>query len=644
MKFLRRLARKRFIAQNKHSSTYVTPKGHTLGAKPYTEPPAAARKFTASAPSTYQFVDLAKDKAMPEIWDQGQFGACHDDQTEFLTKHGWISGEDLSYSSLLATVDPDSGKVSYELPTNILKLPWNGELYRAQTANLDFAVTPNHRMLVHKWDESARTLSTDYSFVTAENLGWYSGFMGSFHIDNEHRESYVIPGVKNQKIASQREDRVFPMKEWLQFLGLYIAEGTMLQETRNGRITNKIQIAAVKDRERFFAERLFEALGIKATSLADRYTFCNKQIYEHLESLGLKGVKAFEKFVPNFVFEQSKENIEYFLEGHRMGDGHEFNGQWTHYTSSPRLVDDLQRLIHLSGGRGNIYSRLPRESRLSDGRIIRGTHPEYSVRTQMRKTPSLDRKESLFTEHYDGMVYCAEVPTYHTLVTRRNGKILVSGNCTAFSTMGVYTFVARKEGLKFPEPSQMFAYYESRYHDGDPNKDGGSTNATEWLVASNIGVVPLTKWAYNRANLFATPPASVVADAANHRSLQDYQLDGSQDAIQSCLTEGYPLNFSIILFPAFENAPAINTGIVPMPDPSKHQTIGGHSMAIVGIGYGKDWIADGQFKKADPNTLYVKVRNSWGKDYFQNGYLLLPFDYLGLYGYQSDYWTARKVS
>ena len=31
---------------------------------------------------------------------------------------------------------------------------------------------------------------------------------------------------------------------------------------------------------------------------------------------------------------------------------------------------------------------------------------------------------------YHGMVYCAEVPTYHTLITMRNGKILISGNCS----------------------------------------------------------------------------------------------------------------------------------------------------------------------------------------------------------------------
>ena len=31
---------------------------------------------------------------------------------------------------------------------------------------------------------------------------------------------------------------------------------------------------------------------------------------------------------------------------------------------------------------------------------------------------------------YNGMVYCAEVPTYHTLVTKKNEKILISGNCS----------------------------------------------------------------------------------------------------------------------------------------------------------------------------------------------------------------------
>jgi len=34
-------------------------------------------------------------------------------------------------------------------------------------------------------------------------------------------------------------------------------------------------------------------------------------------------------------------------------------------------------------------------------------------------TRSIQRKKYIFNTYYSGYVYCAEVPTYHTLVTRR---------------------------------------------------------------------------------------------------------------------------------------------------------------------------------------------------------------------------------
>ena len=48
------------------------------------------------------------------------------------------------------------------------------------------------------------------------------------------------------------------------------------------------------------------------------------------------------------------------------------------------------------------------------------------------------RKADRFTKPYNDYVYCAEVPN-HTLITRRNGKTLVSGNCCDTSgVIGVY--------------------------------------------------------------------------------------------------------------------------------------------------------------------------------------------------------------
>lgn len=42
---------------------------------------------------------------------------------------------------------------------------------------------------------------------------------------------------------------------------------------------------------------------------------------------------------------------------------------------------------------------------------------------------------------YKGYVYCAEVPTYNTLITRRNGKILISGNSLSGDPAGASRYI-----------------------------------------------------------------------------------------------------------------------------------------------------------------------------------------------------------
>lgn len=46
------------------------------------------------------------------------------------------------------------------------------------------------------------------------------------------------------------------------------------------------------------------------------------------------------------------------------------------------------------------------------------------------KSLVINTKREIKRIPYDGMVYCVEVPTYHTIITKRNGKVLLSGNCS----------------------------------------------------------------------------------------------------------------------------------------------------------------------------------------------------------------------
>ena len=108
-----------------------------------------------------------------------------------------------------------------------------------------------------------------------------------------------------------------------------------------------------------------------------------------------------------------------------MGDGCQCGITKCHYTSSIKLANDLQKLIFLSGSEAGIAIKPPAKSiiyKKGIPRIIKGNFPSYRVSVRSLKNMSLDRKY-LFKEMYNGEIFGAEMPTYHTLVTRRNYKI-----------------------------------------------------------------------------------------------------------------------------------------------------------------------------------------------------------------------------
>jgi replicative DNA helicase Mcm len=355
---------------------------------------------------------------------------AHDDQTEVLTRTGWKLFVDVAKDDELAGIDPTTMFLVYAKQQRLVRFQYNGQLIRGFHRNMDFRVTPDHKMAVRPWNQKSGTLCRDCMFCAAKDLGWYSGLLTRIKweggkIASDH---YMLPGINTQR-RSQRENILVPMSMWLRFLGIYLAEGTLAPRDYK---EHRIQIAAVKPRERLFVIEALRAIGIETShNRSDRFTFTNHRLYETIRTLGLQ-VRAPHKFVPSFVFEQSASAIREFLLGHFSGDGGDNGaGFRRHYTSSKQLAEDLQRLIFLSGDESYVRTREPREATTKDGRKVVGRYPEHSVSVCGQRASSIDRAKHITEEAYTGVVFCAEVATLHTLVTRRKGCILISGNSSA---------------------------------------------------------------------------------------------------------------------------------------------------------------------------------------------------------------------
>ncbi len=588
--------------------------------------------YAAPAPPAGGLPPLVDMRAQcPAVYDQGQLGSCHDANTEVLTEDGWMLFADLTGEERLASVDPKTSKLIYEKPTRVVRLPFNGELVVGRNElSLDFAVTPDHEMLVRKWDEAGRTLSSDYARVNAKDLGWYSGLMNRVSWAGEGNDTYTLPTVPSHKHKPQREPKQLSMGVWLQFLGIYLAEGTILQSDRHF----KIQLAASKEREKSYIRGLMAEMGIHPLELTDRFTFENRQVYEEMTRLGLRGVYAPDKFVPAFVFKQSAENIKWLLRGHFMGDGSEQRTARAHYTSSAQLADDLQLLIFLSGDESRIAEREPRSSITTDGREITGRYPEHRVSVCESKNLSIERAESISRQHYEGEVFCAEVSTYHTLVTRRNRRILISGNCTANAIGAAFEFDQIKEKLAHIwRPSRLFIYYNERVIEGDVGQDAGA-QIRDGIKSINVqGACSEDLWTYSDDTTSANPkfaqkpPDNCYTNAAQHLATSYQSVVQNIQQIKGCLASGYPVVFGFTVYDSFESQQVATTGILNMPGASE-QVVGGH--AVLCVGY-------------DDSQQRILVRNSWSANWGQKGYFTMPYQYITDANLASDLWTVRFV-
>lgn len=561
---------------------------------------------------------------MPPVLDQGELGSCHDVSTDILTSQGWVPFTELTLDHKLASVDPETKTLIYEYPTRVIKLPYNGLMIRGESNAIDFLVTPDHSMLVRKWDETTRTLKDTFELVKAKDIGWYAGLMpGVDYLGTHPIGTYTLPGIEHTQCC-QRENKTIPMDIWMMFLGLYLAEGTIIVHNKK-KASYKIQIAASKEREKSFARYVLNGMGQHFLELKDRFTFHNKQLYLAMCDLGLKGIKAHEKFVPEFVFQQSGEMIKNFLLGHFMGDGSEQKGIKTHYTSSEKLINDLQRLIFLSGSLSGRSTRDPRNSVTKDGREIHGKYPEYSVRVWQRESSSICRKDHITQEFYDGFVYCAEVPTYHTLVTRRNGKILISGNCTANAISGALGFLRYTDpSLEDWSPSRLFIYFHERVEEDSVEIDQGAQIRTGIKIISTLGAPPEDLWPYDITKWKSDPGIYIDNEAHKYLATTYYRINWSNlEEVKGCLASGYPIVFGFMVFPNLDEVGS--DGILTMP-PRNTMPDGGHAVLLCGYN--------------DDKKLFL-VRNSWGPDWGEGGYFWMPYEYVTSPELSDDFWTIR---
>jgi hypothetical protein len=551
---------------------------------------------------------------MSPVRDQGDEGTCHSEDTEILTIDGWKFFSEVTNRDNLATINPDTFKLEYQKPLKLHKYEFAGDLYHCTNIHLDFAITPEHRMFVRKFDNVKKIMSDKFGFVRVMNLGWYSGLLSS-------PSGFDGKFIKNIKIG----DKDIAGDDLLKFFGIFLSDG-WLRKRKTSKYGYVTGVCCFKNEYYDTIYKLLKSLPFGFHEQSGRtgyFTSSDKHLYHYLEPYAING--ALNKYVPDFIKNAPSSQIQLFLDFFCFGDGHKTqDGRIWYYTSSKRMANDLQEMVLKTGKNSSIIVRPVKDRLIFKKRVIKATkcHEAYVVSVWRTPHLSIDRKKQMRVKHYKGMVYCASVSN-SLLLTRRNGKILISGNCVAFaSVVGVKEYEDAKEYKRLIALAPRYVYSLCKQNDGAPDEEGTYPRVAMKMLLK-FGVCPESMWPYE-PHQTNDHKKGADAKAKVYRIKAYARLESVQEMKRSLLVNG-PFLAGVRVYESWFSKSVEKTGLIPLPKKGE-DIAGGHAICIVGY---------------DDEKGLFKFKNSWSAKWAQKGYGFLPYAYMQRYC--SDAWSATDL-
>ena len=355
-----------------------------------------------------------REERIPAIGDKM---ACALPTQQVLTNEGWVEIQNIDIvKHKVATLDIN-GNMCYEHPTAKFEYNHSGKMYSVSNKQVEVVCTLNHKLYV-KHREHNR-IKKNYELIEAQNV---IGKMVRFQKSMEN----IYPDVEWMEIGYKK----YKMDDWLQLLGMFIADGS----TNSGAV----YISALKDRKIAFNISIMMKLGLKYKydNIHDKFTILRGQYPEIYEELDKLSVGALNKYLPDYVWSLSKRQCIILLDALLQGDGHTYNDGFSRYgTISLRLANDVCKLAvhcgwsgitkiaaepgdnpHMIKGSGynkNKFHFIESKNTYYKISIIRKQNQPY-----INKKVNESNKEELID--YEGKVYCIEMPSSHLYYMREN--------------------------------------------------------------------------------------------------------------------------------------------------------------------------------------------------------------------------------
>ena len=363
--------------------------------------------------------------------------SCYDEETEVLSNNGWKRFPEIKFSDKICTLNLKTDRMEFENPIRLFKYGYKGKMYRLKTKRVDLLVTPNHKLLFSPCDfrkpSSFSLKEAEFLFNKSKRLKKDGIWIG------REVEYFILPTVKvrhgNQYYSGFRniKERKLPIKAWLKFFGLWVAEG-WTSEGKKG----DYNVCLTSKNSDLLSEMksILESFGYTVHKLGNVIRIRNYQLFCYLRQFG----KSYEKFIPSNMKSVSKDLLEIILEYYLKGNGHKYGREGkglSATTSSVRLRDDLQEIALKIGISAYYKQGRKRGSPITSShprfRGYKHKHDSWQIYFLRQNRPIISPSMMKRYNHieswidFDGFVFCVEVPN-HVIYIRRNGIPLWCGN------------------------------------------------------------------------------------------------------------------------------------------------------------------------------------------------------------------------
>ena len=200
------------------------------------------------------------------------------------------------------------------------------------------------------------------------------------------------------------------------------------------------------------------------------------------------------------------------------------------------------------------------------------------------------------------------------------------GQCTGEAGINDFNVLYHQDTGKFLDLSAGYVYLNERKLQGSQiNADTGSSGRVLMQSLLQYGVCLEPDYPSTIDNFGKDANKACYDYGSNHQALKFERILQLKPYIESAIMQRIAIPFGMAVYESFESDIVASDGVVSMPKENE-QLLGYHEVTMGGY-----------------DSQGCKVRNSWGKDWGDNGNFYLPWEYVLNPAYCMDFMALQKV-